>query len=46
MRFDDAGDWVGRSLQLVDGKGVSHTAEVVALPFFDAEKRIPRGLEP
>ena len=46
VSFGEAGDWVGRSLQLVDGEGVTHAAEVVALPFFDAEKRIPRGLAP
>jgi len=29
-----------------DRQGADHAAEVVRLPFFDAEKRIPRGLEP
>ncbi len=38
------GCWVGKQLTLVDKEGESHRAEVVSLPFLDAEKKIPRGL--
>jgi len=46
VHFSQPGNWMGRAVQLLDSQGVSHPAEVVELPFFDAEKRIPRGLEP
>ncbi|MCP3688538.1 MAG: aminomethyl transferase family protein, partial [Gammaproteobacteria bacterium] len=36
-------NWPGRQLTLVDKAGMEHDSEVVALPFFDAEKNIPRG---
>lgn len=44
-RFAEAGDWVGRSLSLKTGDGTIHPCEIVALPFYDPEKRIPRGLD-
>ena len=44
VHFEQPGDWAGSQVRLVDAQGVSHPAEVVTLPFFDAEKRIPRGL--
>ncbi len=37
--------WLGETVSLNDEAGHQHTCEVVSLPFFDAEKRIPRGLE-
>ncbi len=44
VRFREAADWIGRTLtvQTVDG-GVT-SCEIVALPFFDEGKKIPRGL--
>ncbi len=36
--------WLGQTLTLCDREGNHHAAEVVSLPFYDAEKRIPRGL--
>ena len=44
-RFAEAGDWVGRTLTLRTGDGAEHPCEIVSLPFYDAEKRIPRGLD-
>lgn len=38
------GPWVGRRLKITTPDGVTHDADIVALPFFDAEKNIPRGL--
>ena len=35
---------VGQQLTLVDKEDKQHECEVVALPFLDAEKKIPRGL--
>lgn len=40
------GSWLGQSLTLRDPQGELHDCVIVNLPFFDAEKRIPRGLEP
>jgi aminomethyltransferase len=37
--------WLGEKVSIVDGKGNHYECEVVSLPFFDAEKRIPRGLD-
>lgn len=45
VRFDHAGEWAGRNLSLRASDGESSGCEVVALPFYDPEKRIPRGLE-
>ena len=36
--------WLGQMLTLRDGEGKHHAGDVVSLPFYDAEKRIPRGL--
>ncbi len=47
--FDESGDsqdsWLGQSLTLCDIEGEHHDCEIVSLPFYDAEKKIPRGLE-
>ncbi len=41
----DAGQsWVGRQLTVRDVDGVDQPCEIVTLPFFDKEKRLPRGL--
>ncbi len=45
VRFDRAGNWLGRRLSLCDRDGNRHDCEVVELPFYDREKKIPRGLE-
>jgi aminomethyltransferase len=36
--------WLGASVTLGDDQGNHHKCEIVPLPFFDPEKRIPRGL--
>ena len=38
------GAWVGQSVTARTPDGEMHDCEIVTLPFFDAEKRIPRGL--
>ena len=45
VRFDEAGDWKGRALSLVGQDGKATPCTVVPLPFYDPEKRIPRGLD-
>ncbi len=49
VRFHRPGDgqdgWLGEAVVFRDNMGNEHAAEVVSPPFFDAEKRIPRGLE-
>jgi glycine cleavage system aminomethyltransferase T len=44
VRFNNKGDWLGRKLSLCSPSGVLHDCEIVSLPFYDAEKKIPRGL--
>ena len=44
-RFNNPGDWVGRSLELKLGDGSMGPAEIVDLPFFDREKNIVRGVD-
>ena len=45
VRFNEPGEWVGRTLSLkVEEAGV-YPCEIVELPFYDPEKRIPRGLD-
>lgn len=44
-RFDLAKDWTGHSLTLCASDRAKLQCEIVSLPFFDAEKRIPRGLD-
>lgn len=38
------GAWIGQSVTVRTPDGEVHDCEIVTLPFFDAEKRIPRGL--
>ena len=45
VRFDAAGEWIGRGLQVRTETGGTADCEIVALPFYDQEKRIPRGLD-
>lgn len=44
VRFDSPGEWEGEQVSLEAADGTQYPARVVALPFYDAEKRIPRGL--
>ena len=44
VRFDVPGEWEGGQVALETKDGALHPARVLALPFYDAEKRIPRGL--
>ncbi|MEM1364039.1 MAG: aminomethyltransferase family protein [Pseudomonadota bacterium] len=44
VRFDTAHNWIGQSLQLIQPDGTAMPCEICALPFFDAEKRLARGL--
>jgi glycine cleavage system aminomethyltransferase T len=44
VRFHQKGNWLGRKLNLCTGEGNQHDCEIVSLPFYDAEKKIPRGL--
>jgi hypothetical protein len=46
VRFGHADDWSGKSLLMNTRQGKLAPCEIVALPFYDTEKRIPRGLEP
>ena len=43
-RFDQPGAWAGRSLTVNTADGHAVACEIVDLPFYDAEKLIPRGL--
>ena len=49
VRFHTPSDhpegWLGAAVVFRDNTGSEHAVEVVNLPFFDADKRIPRGLE-
>ena len=45
VRFRNAGDWAGANLKLKTADGKSHTCEIVALPFYDKDKKIPRGID-
>ena len=43
--FKLPGDWVGRKLSMYIPDGSKHESCIVALPFFDHEKNIVRGLD-
>jgi aminomethyltransferase len=45
VRFDEPGDWIGKTLLLETHESANVPCEIVELPFYDAQKRIPRGLE-
>jgi aminomethyltransferase len=45
VRFDQPGDWAGRNLELKTSAGENVPCEIIDLPFYDLEKRIPRGLD-
>lgn len=44
-RMQDAGDWVGRTLTVYDAEGTLMPCTITDLPFYDPDKRIPRGLD-
>ncbi|MCB2135439.1 MAG: aminomethyltransferase family protein [Rhodobacteraceae bacterium] len=44
-RMGSPGSWAGKRLQLAGTDGQRHDCMIVDLPFYDPEKRIPRGLE-
>ena len=43
VRFQQKGDWQSRKLTLRTREGSQHACEIVSLPFYDTEKKIPRG---
>jgi len=44
VRFRQKSDWLGRKLALCTPEGTQHQCEIVSLPFYDAQKKIPKGL--
>ena len=46
VRFSKTGNWVGKALTMKTQQGNLAICEIVTLPFYDAEKRIPRDLNP
>jgi len=42
--LDKADNWVGRNVTVVLADGSRHDGKIVALPFYDHDKAIPRGL--
>ena len=45
VRFNEPGDWPGRSLRIRLPTGAVHPCEIVDLPFVDPEKLLARGLD-
>ncbi len=45
VRFKRPGEWVGQSLSMKTQCGELVACEIVALPFYDSSKHIPRGVE-
>jgi len=45
VRFDVPGPWAGRELQVRTAEKGVLDCEIIDLPFYDPEKRIPRGLD-
>ena len=43
VRFDQVGEWTGRSLLLQSLDSETASCEIVELPFYDHEKAIPKG---
>ena len=44
VRFTSPGSWPEKKLRLRTRDDVQHDCEVVPLPFYDSDKKIPRGL--
>jgi glycine cleavage system aminomethyltransferase T len=45
VRFKTTGDWAGKKLTLKTADGKAYDCEIVELPFYDREKKIPRGID-
>lgn len=45
VRFNEAGEWVGKTLAVEVDEDHTCQCEIVELPFYDKEKHIPRGLK-
>ncbi|MGI9318677.1 MAG: aminomethyltransferase family protein [bacterium] len=45
VRFSMPGEWEGQKLVLQSSEGKIHNCDIVSLPFYDAEKKIARGLD-
>lgn len=45
VRFDSPGNWPGRACTLEGSDGETHSCEIVALPFYDPEKKIARSID-
>ncbi len=45
VRFDTPGNWSGQHLSLQTSGGDRQDCEIVELPFYDPEKKIPRGMD-
>ena len=45
VRFNEPGDWTGRSVRIELPTGDVHPCEIVDLPFVDPEKLLVRGLD-
>jgi glycine cleavage system aminomethyltransferase T len=45
VRFIESADWSDRTLSLKRATGETYPCEIVELPFYDREKRIPRGID-
>ena len=41
---EDSEGWVGQQLTLIDKEARGHPCKIIELPFYDTEKKIPRGL--
>ena len=45
VRFGNPDEWAGRALSIQMPDGATHPCEILELPFYDAQKRIARGLD-
>ena len=45
VRFDSSGNWAGRNLLVKTAEGRALDCEILDMPFYDAEKLIPRGID-
>ena len=45
VRFNEPGEWLGTTVTMTTESGDKILCEVVELPFYDKEKRIPRGVD-
>jgi len=45
VRFNEPGEWAGQKLSLQSAVDENHECEIVDLPFYDPDKKIPRGLD-